>query len=149
VVTPGHTADSVCLLVPADGGPAHRGHGAGPGDERLIAQDGQPGRLPGAPWTGYGHSPTRARLRVLLPGPRARCSPTPAGRGLDFYIAHRRERLAEVSAAARPPGTATPAEIVARVYVDVDRGALAVRRVVGPGATGPTLADEGRPCRPG
>ncbi len=60
-----------------------------------------------------------ARLRVLLPG-HGPLLTDPAG-ALDFYIAHRRERLAEVSAALAA-GDRTPAEIVARVYVDVDRG---------------------------
>ena len=67
VATPGHTADSVSFLLPADG--------------------------------------------ALLTDP--------AGT-LDFYLAHRRERLAEVTAALAA-GDRTPAEIVARVYLDVDR----------------------------
>jgi hypothetical protein len=56
---------------------------------------------------------------VLLPG-HGPLLADPAG-VLDFYIAHRRERLAEV-AAALAAGDRSAAEIVARVYVDVDRG---------------------------
>jgi hypothetical protein len=39
---------------------------------------------------------------------------------LDYYIAHRRERLDQVRAALSA-GAATPAEVVAIVYADVDR----------------------------
>jgi len=60
----------------------------------------------------------QAGLRVLLPGHGPPLT-DPAGT-LDFYLAHRRERLAEVTAALAA-GDRTPAEIVARVYLDVDR----------------------------
>ena len=43
----------------------------------------------------------------------------PAGT-LDYYIGHRRDRLAEVTAALAA-GDRTPEQIVARVYRDVDR----------------------------
>jgi glyoxylase-like metal-dependent hydrolase (beta-lactamase superfamily II) len=39
---------------------------------------------------------------------------------LDHYIAHRRDRLAEVEAAVAA-GARTPREVVQRVYADVDR----------------------------
>jgi glyoxylase-like metal-dependent hydrolase (beta-lactamase superfamily II) len=117
VATPGHTSDSVCLLLPADGalltGDTVLGRGT-----TVIAQDGS--------LADYLVSLDRlreladgARLRVLLPG-HGPLLADPAGT-LDFYIAHRRERLAEVSAALAA-GDRTPAEIVARVYADVDRG---------------------------
>ena len=38
---------------------------------------------------------------------------------LDYYLAHRRERLAQVEA-ARAAGDRTAAEVVRRVYADVD-----------------------------
>jgi glyoxylase-like metal-dependent hydrolase (beta-lactamase superfamily II) len=116
VATPGHSADSVCLLLPADGalltGDTVLGRGttviAGDGNladylgslERLRALAGQ------------------AQLRVLLPG-HGPLLTDPAGT-LDYYLAHRRERLAEVTAALAA-GDRTLAEIVARVYADVDR----------------------------
>jgi glyoxylase-like metal-dependent hydrolase (beta-lactamase superfamily II) len=117
VGTPGHTADSVCLLLPADGalltGDTVLGRGT-----TVIAQDGS--------LADYLVSLDRlraladeARLQVLLPG-HGPLLADPAG-VLDFYIAHRRERLAEV-AAALAAGDRSAAEIVARVYVDVDRG---------------------------
>jgi glyoxylase-like metal-dependent hydrolase (beta-lactamase superfamily II) len=117
VATPGHTTDSVCLLLPADGalltGDTVLGRGT-----TVIAEDGS--------LADYLDSLDRlraladeARLGALLPG-HGPLLADPAG-ALDFYIAHRRERLAEV-AAALAAGDRTPAEIVARVYVDVDRG---------------------------
>jgi glyoxylase-like metal-dependent hydrolase (beta-lactamase superfamily II) len=117
VATPGHTADSVCLLLPADGalltGDTVLGRGT-----TVIAQDGS--------LADYLDSLDRlraladaARLRVLLPG-HGPLLTDPAGT-LDFYIAHRRERLAEVTAALAA-GDRSTAEIVARVYADVDRG---------------------------
>jgi hypothetical protein len=39
---------------------------------------------------------------------------------LDYYIAHRRERLDQVRAALAA-GARTPAEVVAVVYTDVDK----------------------------
>jgi glyoxylase-like metal-dependent hydrolase (beta-lactamase superfamily II) len=57
-------------------------------------------------------------LQALLPG-HGPLLADPAG-ALDFYIAHRAERLVEVEAALAA-GETTLAGIVARVYVDVDR----------------------------
>ncbi|MGH3158063.1 MAG: MBL fold metallo-hydrolase, partial [Streptosporangiaceae bacterium] len=59
-----------------------------------------------------------AHLTALLPG-HGPVLPDPVGT-LDYYIAHRRERLAEVTAALAA-GDRTAAQIVARVYADVDR----------------------------
>jgi glyoxylase-like metal-dependent hydrolase (beta-lactamase superfamily II) len=59
-----------------------------------------------------------AGLQVLLPGHGPLLS-DPA-RVLDYYIAHRKERLDQVRAAVAA-GARTPAEIVAVVYADVDK----------------------------
>jgi glyoxylase-like metal-dependent hydrolase (beta-lactamase superfamily II) len=60
-----------------------------------------------------------AALTALLPGHGPLLAdPTAA---LDFYIAHRAERLAEVEAAIAA-GDRTAADIVKRVYASVDRG---------------------------
>ena len=116
VASPGHTRR---LGLPAAAGrrrPAHRGHGAGPGHHR----DRRDGSL-----ADYLATLDRLRaladeqqLRTLLPG-HGPLLADPAG-VLDFYIAHRRERLAEIRAALAA-GDRTGEEIVARVYADVDR----------------------------
>jgi glyoxylase-like metal-dependent hydrolase (beta-lactamase superfamily II) len=116
VATPGHTADSLSLLLSADGalltGDTVLGRGT-----TVIANDGSLG--------DYLRTLDELRsladgagLRVLLPGHGPLLS-DPAG-VLDYYIAHRKERLDQVRAALAA-GARTPAEVVAIVYVDVDR----------------------------
>ena len=116
VASPGHTADSVCLLLPADGalltGDTVLGRGT-----TVIAEDGS--------LADYLTTLDRLRaladeqqLSTLLPG-HGPLLADPAG-VLDFYISHRRERLAEIRAALAA-GDRTGEEIVARVYADVDR----------------------------
>jgi glyoxylase-like metal-dependent hydrolase (beta-lactamase superfamily II) len=116
VATPGHTIDSVCLHLPAD-------HALLTGDTILgrgttvIAQDGN--------LADYLASLDRLRaltdqaeLSTLLPG-HGPLLTSPAAT-LDYYISHRRERLAEITAALDAGDRTTP-QIVARVYADVDR----------------------------
>jgi glyoxylase-like metal-dependent hydrolase (beta-lactamase superfamily II) len=116
VASPGHTADSVCLLLPADGalltGDTVLGRGT-----TVIAGDGN--------LADYLATLDRLRaladeqqLSTLLPG-HGPLLADPAG-VLDFYISHRQERLAEIRAALAA-GDRTGEEIVARVYADVDR----------------------------
>ena len=116
IETPGHTSDSVCLLLEADGavltGDTVLGRGT-----TVIAGDGNLG--------DYLRSLDRLRaladdlgLQALLPGHGpllAQPAPT-----LDYYIAHRAERLAAVEAALGA-GCRTVTDIVQRVYVDVNR----------------------------
>jgi glyoxylase-like metal-dependent hydrolase (beta-lactamase superfamily II) len=120
VGTPGHSADSLSLVLEADGalmtGDTVLGRGT-----TVIGPDGSLGdylrtldelrRLAEA-----------AGLRVLLPGHGPVLS-DPAG-VLNYYIAHRQERLDQVRTALAA-GARTPAEIVAVVYADTDP---AVRR---------------------
>lgn len=117
IATPGHTADSVSLLLPADRavltGDTVLGRGT-----TMISRDGSLG--------DYLASLDRLRaladsaaLLAVLPG-HGPIVADPAAT-LDFYIAHRAERLAEVEAAIAA-GDRTPADIVARVYAAVDRG---------------------------
>lgn len=116
VATPGHSSDSVCLLLPADKavltGDTVLGRGT-----TVIGEDGSLG--------DYLDSLRRLRtladetgLERLLPG-HGPLLADPAG-ALDFYLAHRAERLDEVRAALAA-GDRTPAQIVARVYAAVDR----------------------------
>jgi glyoxylase-like metal-dependent hydrolase (beta-lactamase superfamily II) len=116
VGTPGHSADSVSLLLAADGalltGDTVLGRGT-----TVIGQDGGLG--------DYLETLDELRalaaevpLRTLLPGhgPLLR-DPIAV---LDYYIAHRRERLDQVRAALAA-GARTPAEVVAIVYAEVDK----------------------------
>jgi len=115
VAAPGHSADSVCLLLPADGalltGDTVLGRGTA-----VIAADGNLG----------DYLRTLARLRdlagereigLLLPG-HGPVLADPAGT-LEYYLSHRAERLDQVRS-ARAAGARTPAEIVAMIYADVD-----------------------------
>jgi glyoxylase-like metal-dependent hydrolase (beta-lactamase superfamily II) len=115
IATPGHTDDSVCLHLPADNvvltGDTVLGRGTA-----VIADDGSLG--------DYLDSLERLRalseetgLSALLPG-HGPLLADPAG-VLDFYLAHRAERLDEVRAAIAA-GDRSPAEIVPRVYAAVD-----------------------------
>ena len=115
IATPGHSDDSVCLELAADGavltGDTVLGRGT-----TVIARDGSLG--------DYLDSLHRLRrlaaetgLVALLPG-HGPLLANPAA-VLDFYLTHRAERLAEIEAALAA-GDKTPAEIVARVYSAVD-----------------------------
>ncbi len=115
IATPGHTSDSVSLQVPADGavltGDTVLGRGT-----TVIGTDGD--------LADYLDSVRRLRalaeetsLRALLPG-HGPMLPDVLGT-LDYYLAHRAERLAEVQAALAA-GDRTLAQVVARVYTDVD-----------------------------
>ena len=116
VATPGHSSDSVCLQLAADDavltGDTVLGRGT-----TVIGQDGS--------LADYLDSLHRLRaladetgLVALLPG-HGPLLADPAG-VLDYYLAHRAERLAEVQDAIAA-GDKNPAEIVARVYAAVDR----------------------------
>ena len=115
IATPGHTSDSVCLQIPADGavltGDTVLGRGT-----TVIGTDGSLG--------DYLDSLRQLRilaeetnLQALLPG-HGPLLPDAAGT-LDYYLSHRAERLTEVRGAVAA-GDRTLAEIVARVYSAVD-----------------------------
>lgn len=114
--TPGHSADSVSLYLRADAavltGDTVLGRGT-----TVIGHDGDLG--------AYLASLERLRaladaadIVTLLPGHGPLVS-DPMGT-LDFYLTHRAERLAEIRAALAA-GDRSRAEIVARVYAEVDR----------------------------
>ena len=118
--TPGHSADSLSLLLPQDGalltGDTVLGRGT-----TVIAGGGSLADYLRTLDAMKALADT-ASVRILLPGhgPLV-CDPSSA---LAYYIEHRAERLAEVRAALAA-GDTTAREIVARVYRDVDP---AVRR---------------------
>lgn len=116
VATPGHTTDSVCLHLPADRalltGDTILGRGT-----TVIADDGNLADYLGS-LDRLRALTDQAEIATLLPG-HGPLLADPAAT-LDYYITHRRERLAEVTAAL-DAGDRTTDEIVARVYADVDR----------------------------
>jgi glyoxylase-like metal-dependent hydrolase (beta-lactamase superfamily II) len=113
IASPGHSADSVSLLLAEDGvlftGDTVLGRGT-----TVIAGDGNLG--------DYLHTLDRlqaiADVSLLLPG-HGPVLTEPAAT-LSYYIAHRKERLDQVRAALAA-GASTPAEIVAMIYTDVDK----------------------------
>ncbi len=121
VATPGHTSDSVSLLV----------EGAD-GEVRLLSGDMVLGRgttvitYPDGDLTAYLGSLARLQRLVaerditeILPGHGPVVS-EPAD-WLAYYREHRLDRLEQVRTALAA-GARTPAEVVARVYAEVDRG---------------------------
>ncbi|MET9796324.1 MBL fold metallo-hydrolase [Nocardiopsis alba] len=114
IATPGHTDDSICLLLEADGailtGDTILGHGT-------PVIDGDDGLAP------YMDSLYRLRelvrehqVRTLLPG-HGPILTSPAT-VLDSYIDHRESRLEQVRDAVRA-GAGTVEEVVDRVYPEV------------------------------
>ncbi len=115
VATPGHSADSVCLLLPADGalftGDTVLGRGT-----TVIARDGNLGDY--LRTLGQLRDLAEAReVGLLLPGHGPMLA-DPLGT-LDYYLSHRAERLDQVRSALAA-GATTPAEIVTMIYTDVD-----------------------------
>jgi glyoxylase-like metal-dependent hydrolase (beta-lactamase superfamily II) len=116
LATPGHTADSLSFVLPAEAAVLTGDTVLGRGTSVVAHPD---GRL-----ADYLASLRRllalaeaAEVSTVLPGHGPVLTD---GRGvLDYYLAHRSERLDAVAAALRA-GDRTAAEVVRRVYVDVD-----------------------------
>ncbi|KRV47558.1 MBL fold metallo-hydrolase [Wenjunlia vitaminophila] len=115
--TPGHTADSLCFHLPADGAVLTGDTVLGRGTTMVAHPDGRLGdyldslrRLQELTVNGEvdtvlpGHGPVLADARGAV----------------EFYLAHRAARLAQVETAVEG-GARTAPEVVARVYADVDR----------------------------
>lgn len=116
MLTPGHSSDSVCLLLEADRALLTGDTVLGRGTTVVAHPD---GRL-----ADYLESLHRLRelagaeLDTLLPGHGpVLADPVTV---LDFYLAHRAERLEQVRAAVEA-GASDAAAVVATVYADVDR----------------------------
>ncbi|MEZ7004575.1 MBL fold metallo-hydrolase [Streptomyces sp. SCSIO 75703] len=117
VPTPGHTADSLCFHLPADRAVLTGDTILGRGTTVVAHPDGRLG--------DYLDSLRRLRsltaddgVHTVLPGHGPVLED--AQGAVEFYLAHRAHRLAQVETAVED-GHRTPSEVVARVYADVDR----------------------------
>ncbi|GAA2448905.1 MBL fold metallo-hydrolase [Streptomyces glaucus] len=117
VPTPGHTADSLCFHLPADRAVLTGDTVLGRGTTVVAHPDGRLG--------DYLDSLRRLRsltvddgVHTVLPGHGPVLED--AQGAVEFYLAHRAHRLAQVETAVED-GYRTPSEIVAHVYADVDR----------------------------
>ncbi|NUV60849.1 MBL fold metallo-hydrolase [Streptomyces sp. CAI-85] len=117
VPTPGHTADSLCFHLPADGAVLTGDTILGRGTTVVAHPDGRLG--------DYLDSLRRLRsltvddgVHTVLPGHGPVLED--AQGAVEFYLAHRAHRLAQVETAVENGFTA-PSEVVAHVYADVDR----------------------------
>lgn len=115
--TPGHTADSLCFLLPA----------AGP-TRAVLTGDTILGRgttvvaHPDGVLADYLASLRRlAELSgvTVLPGHGAELAD--AGAAAGYYLAHREQRLEQVRAVLAELPDASPQQVVERVYAEVDR----------------------------
>ncbi|GAA4907707.1 MBL fold metallo-hydrolase [Streptomyces coeruleoprunus] len=117
VPTPGHTGDSLCFHLPADQAVLTGDTILGRGTTMVAHPDGRLG--------DYLDSLRRLRsltvddgVHTVLPGHGPVLED--AQGAVEFYLAHRAHRLAQVETAVET-GYTTAAEVVAHVYADVDR----------------------------
>ncbi|MEU9068355.1 MBL fold metallo-hydrolase [Streptomyces sp. NPDC048109] len=117
VPTPGHTADSLCFHLPADRAVLTGDTILGRGTTVVAHPDGRLG--------DYLDSLRRLRslttddgVHTVLPGHGPVLED--AQGVVEYYLAHRAHRLAQVETAVED-GHRTPGEVVAHVYADVDR----------------------------
>ncbi|MFI1466173.1 MBL fold metallo-hydrolase [Streptomyces wuyuanensis] len=117
VPTPGHTADSLCFHLPADRAVLTGDTILGRGTTVVAHPDGRLG--------DYLDSLRRLRsltvddgVHTVLPGHGPVLED--AQGAVEFYLAHRANRLAQVETAVEN-GHRSAAEVVAHVYADVDR----------------------------
>jgi glyoxylase-like metal-dependent hydrolase (beta-lactamase superfamily II) len=116
IATPGHSADSLCFTLPADDAVLTGDTVLGRGTTVVAHPD---GRL-----ADYLSSLRRLRrladagVGTLLPGHGPVLADAVAT--LDYYLAHREERLEQVRAAL-DAGARSARDVVETVYADVDR----------------------------
>ncbi|MFD5946488.1 MBL fold metallo-hydrolase [Streptomyces collinus] len=117
VPTPGHTSDSLCFHLPADRAVLTGDTVLGRGTTVVAHPDGRLG--------DYLDSLRRLRsltvddgVHTVLPGHGPVLDD--AQGAVEYYLAHRATRLAQVETAVED-GYRTPSAVVAHVYADVDR----------------------------
>ncbi|MHA6762125.1 MBL fold metallo-hydrolase [Streptacidiphilus sp. PAMC 29251] len=124
--TPGHTSDSLCFQLPADAALLTGDTVLGRGTTVVAHPDGRLGdyldtlrrlRTLAAQVDQQGQHLAERGVRTVLPGHGPVLDD--ALGTIEFYLAHRANRLAQVETAVEN-GFRTPAEVVARVYADVD-----------------------------
>jgi glyoxylase-like metal-dependent hydrolase (beta-lactamase superfamily II) len=111
---PGHTADHLCLQVPATGAVLTGDHVLGEGTTVIAFPDGDLGHYLASLRALRALAP-----RVLYPG-HGEVVEDPAAR-IDALLAHRRERTRQITAALAD-GPVTAEAIVAVVYTDLPAG---------------------------
>jgi len=118
VATPGHTADSLSFLVPSEGAVLTGDTVLGRGTSVVAHPDGELGAYLSS--LDRLHALAAAHeVTTIWPGHGPVIADALAV--LDHYLAHRRERLAQVESALVSLGpAATPRAVVELVYADVD-----------------------------
>ena len=116
MATPGHTTDSMCVLLDADKSLLSGDSILGRGTTVIAHPDGVLGPYLDS-IRGIGDLITTGRVERILPG-HGPVIDDPAA-VVDYYLAHREERLEQVRAAVAA-GATSAREVVERVYVDVD-----------------------------
>ncbi|AEW95243.1 MULTISPECIES: MBL fold metallo-hydrolase [Streptomycetaceae] len=117
LATPGHTADSLSFHLPADGAVLTGDTVLGRGTTVVAHPDGRLGDY----LDSLRHLRTLTTdggIETILPGHGPVLDD--ARGAVEFYLAHRASRLAQVETAVEA-GHRTAAEVVAHVYADVDR----------------------------
>jgi glyoxylase-like metal-dependent hydrolase (beta-lactamase superfamily II) len=125
VATPGHTADSLSFLLPADAALLTGDTILGRGTTVVVHPEGRLADYLDSLRTLRGLA-ERHEARTVLPGHGPVLDDALAT--IDGYLAHRQQRLAEVREAVRAlggdPTTADPTAVTRAVYTDVDPAVL-------------------------
>ncbi len=117
MATPGHTMDSICLVLPAEASLLSADTMLGKGTTVVAHPDGALGPYLDSLRAIRGLATVGEVVRVL-PG-HGPVIDEPL-RVVDAYLSHRAERLQQVRDAVAA-GDTTPMQVVERVYADVDR----------------------------